>query len=173
MENGPVEIVDFPIKNGGSFHRLACLANRFHRQRQTLFFTATWPQSVRRLAAELLGGKEVDLGLSENSVPLNPMVLLIIIPFLNGYFIGNINPTFSDKPMCWAEKKWISPRKDMESIGMVGYDLGFFSGRWWHTVGLNKDFIFGVEDLFLFPWKIHYLGNRLRGFLKRMPARKN
>ena len=24
--------------------------------------------------------------------------LLIIIPFLNGYFIGNINPTFSDKP---------------------------------------------------------------------------
>ena len=32
-------------------------------------------------------------------VPLNPMVLLIIIPFLNGYFIGNINPTFSDKPI--------------------------------------------------------------------------
>ena len=31
-------------------------------------------------------------------VSLNPMVLLIIIPFLNGYFIGNINPTFSDKP---------------------------------------------------------------------------
>ena len=31
-------------------------------------------------------------------VPLKPMVLLIIIPFLNGYFIGNINSTFSDKP---------------------------------------------------------------------------
>ena len=41
------------------------------------------------------------LGLSENSVPLNPMVLLIIIPFLNGYFIGNINPIFSDKPICF------------------------------------------------------------------------
>ena len=27
------------------------------------------------------------------------MVFMIIIPFLNGYFIGNINPTFSDKPM--------------------------------------------------------------------------
>ena len=27
------------------------------------------------------------------------MVLLIIIPMKNGYFIGNINPTFSDKPM--------------------------------------------------------------------------
>ena len=32
-----------------------------------------------------------------NSVPLNPMVLLIIIPFLNGYFIGNI-PYFQTKP---------------------------------------------------------------------------
>ena len=36
------------------------------------------------------------MGLSENSVPLNPMVLLIIIPFLNGY---NWEYTlFSDKP---------------------------------------------------------------------------
>ena len=42
------------------------------------------------------------MGLSENSVPLNPMVLLIIIPFLNGYFIGNINPTFSDKSIFQA-----------------------------------------------------------------------
>ena len=33
------------------------------------------------------------------------MVLLIIIPFLNGYFIGNINPTFSDKP---TQKSWTS-----------------------------------------------------------------
>ena len=39
------------------------------------------------------------MGLSENSVPLNPMVLLIIIPMKNCYFIGNINPTFSDKPI--------------------------------------------------------------------------
>jgi len=38
------------------------------------------------------------MGVSENSVPLNPMVLLIIIPIIYGYFIGNINPTFSDKP---------------------------------------------------------------------------
>ena len=34
------------------------------------------------------------MGLSENSVPLHPMVLLIIIPFLNGYFIGNIPNIF-------------------------------------------------------------------------------
>ena len=39
------------------------------------------------------------MGVSENSVALNPMVLLIIIPMKNGYFIGNINPTFSDKPI--------------------------------------------------------------------------
>ena len=45
-----------------------------------------------------LMGLPSDVGVSENSVPLNPMVLLIIIPITNGYFIGNINPTFSDKP---------------------------------------------------------------------------
>ena len=35
-----------------------------------------------------------NLGVSENSVPLNPMVLLIIIPMKNGYFIGNIPNIF-------------------------------------------------------------------------------
>ena len=40
------------------------------------------------------GGGPKYMGVSENSVPLNPMVLLIIIPFLNGYFIGKINPIF-------------------------------------------------------------------------------
>ena len=42
--------------------------------------------------------KNKHMGVSENSVPLHPMVLLIMIPITNGYFIGNINPTFSDKP---------------------------------------------------------------------------
>ena len=37
------------------------------------------------------------MGLSENVVyPIYPMVCLIIIPFLNGYFIGNT--IFSDIP---------------------------------------------------------------------------
>ena len=36
----------------------------------------------------------LEMGLSENSVPLNPMVLLIIIPIFNGYFIGNIPNIF-------------------------------------------------------------------------------
>ena len=34
------------------------------------------------------------IGVSENSVPLNPMVFMIIIPFFNGYFIGNIPNIF-------------------------------------------------------------------------------
>jgi hypothetical protein len=37
------------------------------------------------------------MDVSENSVPLNPMVLLIIIPIINGYFIGNI-PYFQTNP---------------------------------------------------------------------------
>ena len=44
--------------------------------------------------------QQIHLGVSENSVPLNPMVLLIIIPFLNGYFIGNI-PYFQTNPLIY------------------------------------------------------------------------
>ena len=35
--------------------------------------------------------------------PMDPMVFMIIIPIFNGYFIGNINPTFSDTPKCWQQ----------------------------------------------------------------------
>ena len=34
--------------------------------------------------------------------PFYPMVLLIIIPFLNGYFIGKINPIFRQTHMSTA-----------------------------------------------------------------------
>ena len=40
------------------------------------------------------------MGVSENSVPLNPMVLLIIIPTIHGYFIGNIPNIFRQTHMC-------------------------------------------------------------------------
>ena len=44
-----------------------------------------------------------ELGLSENSVPLNPMVLRIIIPMKNGYFIGNIPNIFRQTQFCgWS-----------------------------------------------------------------------
>ena len=66
----------------------------------TLKCTVTWGTSLMAVAFAWARIPEKHAGLSENwLVPLNPMVLLIIIPFLNGYFIGNINPTFSDKPM--------------------------------------------------------------------------
>ena len=38
------------------------------------------------------------MDVTENSVPLNPMILLIIIPIKWLAIIGNANPTFSDKP---------------------------------------------------------------------------
>ena len=38
--------------------------------------------------------------------PLCPMVLLIMIPMNNGHFIGNINPTFSDKPIFESTKQY-------------------------------------------------------------------
>ena len=55
-------------------------------------FLSCWPSSPPRFHPN-------NMGVSENSVLLNPMVLLIIIPMKNGYFIGKINPTFSDKPI--------------------------------------------------------------------------
>ena len=46
------------------------------------------------------------MGLSENSVPLHPMVLLIIIPTFYGYFIGGIPwyTPFSDIPNMKAKR---------------------------------------------------------------------
>ena len=41
--------------------------------------------------------QQKQMGVSENSVPHCTQWLMIIIPFLNGYFIGKINPTFSAK----------------------------------------------------------------------------
>ena len=67
------------------------------------------PRSRHQLQLHLRsdpGISELHLMPSENSVALNPMVLLIIIP-MNGYFIGNINPTFSDKPT--SDANVISP----------------------------------------------------------------
>ena len=54
----------------------------------------------------------VHLGVSENvvSTPLYPMVLLIIIPMKNGYFIGNIPNIFRQTHLSirnddWSDKK--------------------------------------------------------------------
>ena len=49
-----------------------------------------WANLIASAAAQVTEHHRTYMGVSENSVPLNPMVLLIIIPFLNGYFIGSI-----------------------------------------------------------------------------------
>ena len=63
------------------------------------------------------------------------MVLLIIIPMKNGYFIGNINPTFSDKPnmksvfVLMAVRISISSRPSKPpsptTVILVAYDIGW------------------------------------------------
>ena len=45
--------------------------------------------------------------------PLNPMVLLIIIPMKNGYFIGKINPTFSGPNPSGDVAPWKVRNKDL------------------------------------------------------------
>ena len=58
-----------------------------------------WHGTTGPRALNAVGNKVLfpHLGLSENSVPLKPMVLLIIIAMKNGYFIGNI-PYFQTNP---------------------------------------------------------------------------
>ena len=76
-------------------------------------------------------------------VSLNPMVLLIIIPMKNGYFIGNINPTFSDKPMSrkavgdtilyWSTWSWSQHESMISMISIAGERLvtvGLGSEKW-------------------------------------------
>ena len=64
----------------------------------------------------------LQMGVSENRlVPLNPMVLLIIIPMKNGYFIGNI-PYFQTNPNDGTSSWWendgheISVASDMSDM---------------------------------------------------------
>ena len=55
-------------------------------------------------ASEVLDGKVARNGFVwKCCVPLHPMVLLIIVPTIHGYFIGGINPTFSDKPKSFSQ----------------------------------------------------------------------
>ena len=55
------------------------------------------------------------LGVSENSVPHCTQWFCWSLSLWNGYFIGNINPTFSDKPI-W---KWFQSNPFMIFLGMM------------------------------------------------------
>ena len=64
------------------------------------------------------------MGVSENSVPLNPMVLLIIIPMTNGYFIGNIPNIFRQtqiRPLTQKNDRWVTE--------LCGLPIGIWGGK--------------------------------------------
>ena len=63
--------------------------------------------------------ESLDVGLSENSVPLNPMVLLIIIP-IKWPFVWEY-PLFSDKPM-YNHSQWsaaVKPLRDQQVPSLI------------------------------------------------------
>ena len=70
-----------------------------NRRTKRCWHWGIWTSSIRSSTGALRGTTWVCLKML--CTPLYPMVLLIIIPMKNGYFIGNINPTFSDKPTWW------------------------------------------------------------------------
>ena len=70
---------------------------------------------------------------SENSVPLNPMVFMIIIPMKNGYFIGNI-PYFQTNPNMFMVSLLLSIISGRFVIQTHNFGYGFVGCQqilWW------------------------------------------
>ena len=100
-----------------------------------------WFEAPKRLRfAKILPAGFYHMGVSENSVPLNPMVLLIIIPFLNGYFIGNI-PYFQTNPYWrWCFLMWkgmVNPTPASANSGGWKYHPFLVMGMWMMGFKLN------------------------------------
>ena len=79
--------------------------------------------------------------LSENSVPLNPMVLLISIPMKNGYFIGNIPNIFRQTHMAVVRISFAndhSSRITKMTVANLSQTLRLsFTGVSWWNLSLN------------------------------------
>ena len=76
-----------------------------------------------------------------------PMVLLIIIPFLNGYFIGKINPTFSDKPI-------FASRNILTNDVILGYHgVTFFSTKLLDTTRSGIFAVWGLPNTGWNSWE--------------------
>ena len=88
------------------------------------------------------------MGVSENSVPLNPMAFMIIIPMKNGYFIGNIPNIFKQSHITtWIillRTSWISfaqnhvgiPRivkSEVCPAESIWGSKGYPSPLWWNS----------------------------------------
>ena len=84
-----------------SSHWKLFLNHETHHETTTNIFEnlqiGEWNKTGSYLEMKQLYGIFMRVCLKMSCTPLYPMVLLIIIPMKNGYFIGNINPTFSDK----------------------------------------------------------------------------
>ena len=113
------KLSQFPMWKGNNRYTFDALAATI----LTCRMYGLWKISACRKKNEIV--PECQLGVSENSVSLNPMVFMIIIPFLNGYFIGNINPTFSDKP------NWPLVIQEVEKAPHL---LQWLSQPWCHLV---------------------------------------
>ena len=105
--------------------------------------------------------------LKMSCTPLYPMVLLIIIPFLNGYFIGNINPTFSDKPTYWClignGWEWMGmDGNGWEWMGMDGNGWEWMgmdgNGMVINSYGLDHSLIVIISWMVYFYWDFGLLG---------------
>ena len=83
------------------------------------------PSEMVRFICFLFFLSKVDVGVSENSVPLNPMVLLIIIP-IKWLFVWEYT-LFSDKPMYILKRRTFGHRP---GCGMTSHWLYILSG-WW------------------------------------------
>ena len=89
------------------------------------------------------GGCYIWVCLKMSCKPLKPMVLLIIIPFLNGYFIGKINPIFRQSHLGHFQVACVS--KDFVGLWHRGADG--FVGRmsdvseidWYHIYHIPLD----------------------------------
>ena len=110
------------------------------------------------------------LGVSENSVCQNPMVLLIIIPMKYGYFIGNIpyfqtNPFFlllqspyPSDPSVYGEEATAgtSPKDGPNEFRPSPFFSPSFSGWWCNITILKNDGVrqIGKDDNPYMKWKI-------------------
>ena len=100
--------------------------------------------------------------------PIYPMVLLIIIPMKNGYFIGNINPTFSNKPKYHAQGtsgphgavlaglrrcRSSSAAANIQGIAVAAVEGGAISGRaTWCRFWAKEHRFLSVVFPWFFPW---------------------
>ena len=108
--------------------------------------------------------------------PLYPMVtVMIIIPMKNGYFIGNINPTFSDKPIWTHNDSQLSPwglqgqsdqlwqsKPSKPKLGLTGLDVSWVRKHDQSQIKCWGSWMFISPVDTEYPWNIYiYIFNSI------------